>query len=614
MWRKWYGAAPVTGFLGVLGLFLILAGCPDPADTISSGSSLEGSITIAEGADKTETADVELKIYSDTAVRMRFSNDGESWSDWFDYTETYRWTLEEGNGTKTVYVELEDQHGEIQRMSDIIILDAPLAGSVSFTVEDGAAAVNSFNVTLHIETTGIVRMRFSNDKTVWSPWLEPSTTCPWELEPGGGYKTVYGQFEDEKGEIISAEDGINLNVVGPTASFGIEGTAAYTKTAKVNLVITGEAITEMRFKNGNGEWSDWTAFESPKLWNLPSGDGTKMVYGQFKNEAGGITETGDGIILDETKPVVNKFVINNDAAYANKREVVLNCSVSDAMGGPIEARIWNSQINPMDDWVDYESNVSWTLPAGVGSKTVCAEFRDPAGNTVYREDSIILDDKPPVLTSFKINNGAQSTNSDYVTLYNNVSGASKMRFRNSGGNWGHYDYESTKSWRLSAGDGPKRVYAEFEDDAGNTISANADILLDEYRRLKVTIEKIDVIEDSDYGNAEIYWDFSINKHEDIFWGDQITITSRPESNPLSWSDDWDPILINIAAEISIKRGSGNFLNLSGGVYESDRGDDEKAELPYINYYYDTWGLGAHQKTLGSGDFKVKLYWKIEKIH
>jgi len=74
----------------------------------------------------------------------------------------------------------------------------------------------------------------------------------------------------------------------------------------------------------------------------------------------------------------------------------------------------------------------------------------------------------------KINDNAQYTTSTSVTLTPEAvdgtgSGVAQMRFRNEGGNWASWQSYTTTSvsWTLTSGDGNKRVYVQFKDNAGN---------------------------------------------------------------------------------------------------------------------------------------------------
>jgi hypothetical protein len=94
-------------------------------DTTSPGGP---SIEINDGAQKTDSTKVTLKINAndDTSgvYQISFSNDGLTWSDWENYTQTLLYTLPEGDGTKTIYFKVKDKAGNTAGpVSADIILD-----------------------------------------------------------------------------------------------------------------------------------------------------------------------------------------------------------------------------------------------------------------------------------------------------------------------------------------------------------------------------------------------------------------------------------------------------------------------------------------------------------
>jgi hypothetical protein len=54
------------------------------------------------------------------ATMVRISNDGTTWSPWQAFAPTLSWTLIQGSGTHTVYVEFQDAQGMISPASDTI--------------------------------------------------------------------------------------------------------------------------------------------------------------------------------------------------------------------------------------------------------------------------------------------------------------------------------------------------------------------------------------------------------------------------------------------------------------------------------------------------------------
>lgn len=80
--------------------------------------------------------------------------------------------------------------------------------------------------------------------------------------------------------------------------------------------------------------------------------------------------------------------------------------------------------------------------------------------------------KALAFNTFKINNGAATTNSPNVTL--NIDGPEisgniiEMQFSNDSSIWSPWEpYSTTYSWKLTSGDGIKKVYAKFKDSNGN---------------------------------------------------------------------------------------------------------------------------------------------------
>lgn len=90
-----------------------------------------GSVVIDGGSAITNTSDVTLNLAAADAesfttglTGMRFSNDGTNWSAVQPYAATAAWTLGDGDGTKTVWVQFADGIGNLSApASDTIDLD-----------------------------------------------------------------------------------------------------------------------------------------------------------------------------------------------------------------------------------------------------------------------------------------------------------------------------------------------------------------------------------------------------------------------------------------------------------------------------------------------------------
>ncbi|MCP4545709.1 MAG: hypothetical protein GY835_04470 [bacterium] len=136
--------------------------------------------------------------------QMRFSNDGESWSQSYDYAVSHDWTLTSGNGEKTVYVLLADAVGNwmTEPITDdgYTLDDSPPVAE--FDVVETAVDGSEVTLACSAYNTGCsgdnVYMRFSNDGISWSQPEPLTASRTWDFHPqGDGLYTIYASFGDE---------------------------------------------------------------------------------------------------------------------------------------------------------------------------------------------------------------------------------------------------------------------------------------------------------------------------------------------------------------------------------------------------------------------------------
>ena len=283
-----------------------------------------GSITINNGdAWATSTSVTLTLIYSDTASgvdQVRYSNDGTSWTPWEDPSGTRSWILTSGDETKTVYYEIRDNAGLTNQYTDTIGLDtADPTGSI--TINGGDAWTTSTSVSLTLiasdATSGVDQVRFSNDGGSWSAWEVLSSPRAWILTTGDGTKTVYYEIRDNVGYINQYTDTIGLDTADPTGSITINGGDAWTTSTSVSLTLIASDATsgvdQVRFSNDGGSWSAWEVLSSPRTWILTTGDGTKTVYYEIRDNVGYINQYTDTIGLDTEDPTI----LNVNSPIAN---------------------------------------------------------------------------------------------------------------------------------------------------------------------------------------------------------------------------------------------------------------------------------------------------------
>ncbi len=174
--------------------------------TVSKGPQpvITGSILINKGAWATNSANVSLSLtWSANAVRMRFSDNGSTWTAWESLRATKLFTLPAGDGYRTVRVQFIDiANNRSVVYSDYIIVDS-VAPTGSIKINNGAPTTVSTAVTLSLTSadagSGVQYMRFSNDGATWSAWEPVATSKAWVLAGPVGYNTVRVQYRDAAG-------------------------------------------------------------------------------------------------------------------------------------------------------------------------------------------------------------------------------------------------------------------------------------------------------------------------------------------------------------------------------------------------------------------------------
>ena len=108
---------------------------------------------------------------------------------------------------------------------------------------------------------------------------------------------------------IYYEHGINKDAASPSGSISINAGAVYANSTSVTLYLSasdpypGTGVTQVRFANGGSSWSSWQSYSTAKSWTLPSNNGNRAVYVEYRDGAGNVSSTAsDSIILDTAPP------------------------------------------------------------------------------------------------------------------------------------------------------------------------------------------------------------------------------------------------------------------------------------------------------------------------
>ena len=164
-----------------------------------------GTILINNNRPATKTPSVSLALTWDDGTgsgvsRMRFSNDGSTWTAWEAMAKTRAYTLPAGDGYKTVRGQYLDKAGNRSAVcNDFIRLDTvPPTGGI--IINSGAATTTTQAVRLALTWadtgSGVTRMRFSDNGSTWTAWESQKATRAYTLPAALGYHTVRVQYSD----------------------------------------------------------------------------------------------------------------------------------------------------------------------------------------------------------------------------------------------------------------------------------------------------------------------------------------------------------------------------------------------------------------------------------
>jgi hypothetical protein len=455
-----------------------------------------GSILIEEGRWATNSTAVLIETYAQDThgpFEMQLSRDPNfQGATWGPLRTSDRWQLlGDPEGNVTIYARFRDDAGRVSEVyNDSIVIDTtPPTGTLR--INDGDKYTNSTDVRLSLtwaDLTGVVSMMVSNDpRFTGSLWQDPMKSLYWRLDDQDGERAVYVRLRDAVGWTTTLMDTIIYDSTPPAASMSINGDDDYTSSATVDLSIALYDANPVRIKlaNHGDPWpAVFTTVRTPTTvpWVLsPGPDGERTVRMLVEDAAGNTYVTSDDIVLDTTPPE-GTLVLNGGATFTRELLVTGELAATDATSGLDRMRVGVTDDLDGVAWQTVKETFTWLLSPGDGSTTVYVELLDRAGNTATVDASIILDTTPPSGT-LAIEGGAGYVADPLVTLTVDVTdayGIADMRLTNGFGftdeEW--VPYSTSLPWDLGASGGPKTVFIEVRDLAGNTFTTSASTMLD----------------------------------------------------------------------------------------------------------------------------------------
>ncbi len=167
----------------------------------------------------------------------------------------------------------------------------------------------------------------------------------------------------------------------------------------------GSAQTEYRLDSG--DWTAGTRIVVPAPTDH-SGDGEHAVLYRSTDASGNIEAAKNVTVRIDTTPPRGAFVLDGGDAATTSGTVTSGSSVTEAHG-PLEMRFSADGRTSWSAWEACAAAKTIALPAGLGTKTVFAQYRDAAGNLLELSDAIELvappDVVPPLITAGGVTEG-----------------------------------------------------------------------------------------------------------------------------------------------------------------------------------------------------------------
>ena len=339
----------------------------------------------------------------------------------------------------------------------------------------------------------------------------------------------------------------------------------YSAIRNVELTIIASDAKEMWLCN-NDQFTEgnWESYNSLKDWTLSTGEGTKNVYLKIKYENDEVSNISSDNILP--LPMQPSVKIANDSVYTSRRDVSVLFS---ATGENLFMQVSQDSGFTNVSWEEYTTSKNMILPAGDGTKTVYAKFK----NDFEIESATISDDilPQPMKPEIIISDGSTYTSTRETVLNLKATGENLyMKVSQDSGftNVSWEEYTTSKNMTLPDGDGAKTVYAKFKNDfeiESNIISNS--IILDMTGPIadfsvtptigvaNVTFFEFDATNSYDNFSLMLRWDWDNDGNYDTDWW---TIKTATQLFQTGGGDR--------TVGLQVKDGAGHTAHISKSVY------------------------------------------------
>ncbi|MDR3663062.1 MAG: hypothetical protein P4L86_22195, partial [Mycobacterium sp.] len=272
--------------------------------------------------------------------QMRIDPGTGIYGSWIAYAASSPVTLPSGDGTKTVNVQYRDGAGNVATLTDTIKLDTT-GPTGTMVVNADAAYTNvvaaTINATMTDAGSSVTQMNVDPGTGVYGGWIAYNASYAITLSAANGTKTINVQYRDANNFTTTKTDTIVLDTAAPTGTMSVNNGAAITATlsASVNSTVTDalSGLSQMRIDPGTGTYGSWVSYAASSAITLPSGDGTKTVNVQYRDNASNVLTLTDTIMLQGPPADTTAPTTTSDAQASYVGTATINLTAIDNVGG-----------------------------------------------------------------------------------------------------------------------------------------------------------------------------------------------------------------------------------------------------------------------------------------
>jgi hypothetical protein len=372
-------------------------------DSIQLQTSVEGyiGVWINEGEALTNDYNVVLSMLYPGATHMKISDRSDFLNSfWEPYTELRKFSFDQEDGLKTIYVRYRGGNADSDKTySASIVLDTT-GPEVTMQINNGALKTNNINLRLNfqpIQTPSEMQLEEDGTFDEESTWIKFSNPYTFLISKGDGEKEVYARFRDELGNVygpISAQ--IELDTTPPqNAEFQINDGDDTADKIEVRLTISADEASKIMISNDETFSGAVTeSYKTIKNWSL-AGYGVQSVYMKFIDDASNTTSAlVQSIEVIGEPPSSGSVKINQDDPSSRVATVSLYVFSDDVEKIRVGTHQNFSSLSDIEFQANYPGGVmkidDFVLDPSAGKKYVYVRFQDSTGNFSVASDSIVL--------------------------------------------------------------------------------------------------------------------------------------------------------------------------------------------------------------------------------